>query len=78
MKPEIYSVKKTGYGHWEVIVSQYNCARHYPFGITSTTFWKATTTDSMLIDDYHSGLKRAEKLLIIYAKTYGSKTNDKY
>lgn len=78
MKPKIHSIKKTGYGHWEVVVSQYNCARRYPFGITSTTFWKVTTTDSMLIDDYHDGLKRAEKSLIRYAKTSGMKTNENY
>lgn len=74
MKTEIESVLPKGYGHWEVICFRHNWSKGLRPCITSTSMWKYTTNDSMLIDDYKSGIKCAEVQLIRKCKEYGHKT----
>ena len=70
----ISSVRKVGYGHWDVIVEQDNYKRKFPYTLSSKTQWKYRTNDSLLIDEHmHDGTKGAYKRLVYMAKKYGTK-----
>ena len=72
---EIQSIKKVSYGHWEIILKQDYYKRKYPFTLSSSIYWKYTTTDSMMIDDYYSDEERrsnrGKKQIIKLVKMYG-------
>jgi hypothetical protein len=73
MKTEIESILPSGYGHWKVKCSRFNLSKKYPYKIVSITKWEATTNDSMLIDEYKDGIKRARTQLIRLVKRNGLK-----
>ena len=75
--PWIDSILPSGYGHWKVTVKQYNFGRktHH---ITSTSIWKYTTNDSVLVDEVkYENIKRADKDLIRKVKLNGYKIIEK-
>jgi len=56
MKTEIYQIKKTGYGHWQITIEH------------KDEFFSATTTDSITIDSYNDGVEKARIKLIKFVK----------
>lgn len=78
----VSKVEFAGYGHWKVTVEQDYYSKpsiknNFHWKRTSTTTWTYTTTDSMLIDDYNDGKKKARKDLIRIVRANGSKKNTK-
>lgn len=75
---QILRVSPCGPGHWEIIVERdnYSYKGVWP-RMTSTTYFRYTTTDSMSVDDYRSDderrQKRGEKSLIRQARVWGDK-----
>lgn len=81
MAASLVSVRKCGYGHWDIVVERENFSRKNGV-FTSVTTWRYTTTDSMSVDDYKSEdyrrSRKGEKALIRQAKWWGDKEIVKY
>lgn len=75
---QILRISNCGPGHWEIVVERDNYSHKglWP-RMTSTTYFRYTTTDSMSVDDYRSDderrQKRGEKSLIRQARVWGDK-----
>lgn len=81
MSTSLVSVRKCGSGHWDIVVEREYYSRKNGV-LTSVTYWRYTTTDSMSVDDYNSEDSRrcckGERALIRQAKWWGVKENVKY
>lgn len=68
-------MRKTGAGHWHVVVEQEYWSRKGAARVTSIKRWEHTTTNSMAVDDYHSEdcarSRRGERALLRQAKWFG-------